>query len=388
MSNVIIKNTKLFVVAEAVEGTYDPASAGSEAVQPLADGLELTPARETLDRSILSGSIGYATPRNGMKSVSATIPCEFRAATTEGGVPDYHLLLKSALGDEASIDEVTSTTGHTVSSINMSAANASAYVMGDIVLVKESGAYHVSPISKVNATSIELLVHAASDFSDGVKIAKVQMYYAANSGHPSLTVERWFEDKRKEYGAGMKVTSMSLNNFTTGQLADLSFSLEGASYGQSIDTLSVTPTFATSLPPVILNACVFVDGSTIAVNELSLSVENTLGWITSTCSANGRISSRVTDRKITGSFNPYKQDDSVDFFSRFNNATSFSVFAYAYNPSGVTGEFNQVVAFYLPQVLISELGQADQDGVVQESISFTAHRGNSNSTDEIFIASI
>lgn len=388
MSYITKKNTKLFIVEEAEEGTYDPASASSEAIQSLSDGFELIPSKETLERSILSGSIGFATPRTGKKSVTASIPCEFRAADTAGEAPDYDLLLKGALGQVASISSVSSSTGHTTGTINMSAGDASGYTVGDIVVIKESGDYHCSPITVVGGTSIDLLVPGDNAFSDNVVIEATRMYRPADSGHPSLTIESWGEDVRKEYGAGCKVTAMALNNFSTGQLADLNFSLEGMSYGQSIGSLGVTPSFETSLPPVILNACVFQNGVSINVNEFTLSIENTLGFITSVCSANGRISSRVTDRKVTGSFNPYSDGTSISDFTLFEDSTSFSIFLYAYNPTSTTGEFEQVVGIYLPQVLISEFGSTDQDGVLQKSISFTAHRGNSNESDEIFIGSI
>ena len=388
MSTLVKKNTTVFVVDEAVEGTYDAASAGSEAIQPLADGLELIPARETLERSNMSGSIGMATPRAGMRSSTATIPCEFRAGDTSGEAPDYDLLMQGALGASRSVSSVTSTTGHSASSINMSAENASGYTIGDIVVIKESEAYHCSPVTAVNETSINLLVSATGAFSDEVVIEASEVYYPADSGHPSLTVEIWLESVRKEYGSGMKVTNMSLNNFSTGVLADLSFSLEGSGYSQSIGTLGVTAAFEDSLPPVILSACLYQDGVAIAVNDFSLSVENSLGWVTSTCSANGRISSRVTNRKVSGSFSPYKDGTSVANFTKFDNSTSFSIFVHAYNPATTSGEFDQVVGFYLPDVKINELGAADKDGVVQESINFSASRGNSNDTDEIFFGSI
>lgn len=378
----------LFVVAEDTEGVAKAASAGTEAIQPLADGMEIKPTKEVLERNILSGSIGYATPRSGMKSVTATLPCEFRAGETEGAAPDYDLLLKGAIGKVRVLTEVTSTTGHTASSINLAAADASGYVAGDIIVIKDSGKYHVTPIKKVNATSIELLVHCATAPANGVKIAAARSYCPADSGHPSLTVEAWYEDVRKEVASGCKVTGLSINNFSTGKLADLSFKLDGMGFSQVIGTLGVVPDFQTSMPPIILNACVFQDGVAVAVNEVTLSVENTIGFVTSTCSANGKISSRITGRKVTGSFNPYLSSTDVANFTKFDTNAPFSLFFSAHNPTTVSGEFKETVAVYLPNCLISELGRSDQDGILQENISFTASRGSSNNEDEIFIGII
>lgn len=378
----------LFVVEEDTEGVAKAASVGTEAIQPLADGMEIKPAKEVLERNILSGSIGYATPRTGTKSVTATIPCEFRAAETTGAAPDYDLLLKGALGDVRVLTEVTSTTGHTASSINLAGADASGYAIGDIVVIKDSGKYHITPIKKVNPTSIDLLIPCGTAPANAVKIAAARVYVPADDGHPSLTIEAWYEGVRKEVASGCKVTGLTINNFSTGKLADLSFKLDGMGFSQVIDTLGVTPDFQTSMPPIILNACVYQDGVAVPVNEVTLSVENSIGFITSTCSANGKISSRITGRKVSGSLNPYLSSTDVANFTKFDTNAPFSLFFRAYNPTTVAGEFNQVVAVYLPNCLITELGKSDKDGIVQESISFTCSRGVSNDTDEIFIAVI
>ncbi len=81
------------------EGTAKDPASGEDFIQILEDGLELSPAKELLDRSILTSSIGKVTPRVGQKSVSGSIPVEFKAAGTEGSFPEYSTLLNSALGD-------------------------------------------------------------------------------------------------------------------------------------------------------------------------------------------------------------------------------------------------------------------------------------------------
>lgn len=388
MSFITKKNTSVFVIEEAVEGVYEPATSPTEAVQPLADGLELNPAKETLDRNILSGSIGKAQSRTGTRSGSGTIPCEFRASGTSGHAPDYDLLMKGALGGVDTIASTVTLTGNTVDTLNVTSGDEQDYAVGYPILVKEAGAFHVSPIKSLDDGVIVLEIAADSAFSDAVEIEAVTVYKPANTGHPSLTVEMWQEEVRKEYVAGCKVASMSLNNFSTGQLADLAFSVEGTSFDQSTGSLDVTPSYETSLPPVMLSACLYVDGESVQINELSLTLENSIGKLSSTCSPNGTFAQRVTDRSITGSFNPYKSSTEVLNFTRFNDNTAFSLFAFAHNPTGVDGEFNQVMAISLPQVVITEISASDADGVVQEAISFQVNRGPGNDKDEIFIACI
>jgi hypothetical protein len=183
------------------------------------------------------------------------------------------------------------------------------------------------------------------------------------------------------------VTSLSIDNFTVGQIANFNFGLEGLSFSEIDGVAPHTPTYDTGIPPLILQACVYQDGVDIPLNQLSLSLSNTLGFIKSTCSANGKISSRITKREITGTINPYKDDTSVAQFTRFNNNTPFTLVAFAYNPSAVAGEITMgsVVGIYLPNCLITEKTVGDIDGILTDNISFSADRGSAGSNNEIFI---
>jgi hypothetical protein len=227
------------------------------------------------------------------------------------------------------------------------------------------------------------LVADDAAFINGQVIAAVTTYVTANSGHPSLSISKYIEEAILEQATGCHVSSMSLENFTTGQLANFNFGFEGLNFDRSVTAQPHTPNFNDALPPIILNACVFQDGVGIAVNRLSFSVENTLGFATSTCA--GRISGRATERTVTGSFNPYKQDNSVAQFDRFDANTEYSLFGSAYNPTSTTGEYNQVVAFYMPNCVTTEIGEEDQDGLLQEALTFSAGRGD-GSEEEIYIS--
>ena len=54
----------------------------------------------------------------------------------------------------------------------------------------------------------------------------------------------------------------------------------------------------------------------------------------------------------------------------------------------VNWSFKDVVAFYLPNCVITEYTESDTDGMLQESISFSATRGEDGSEEEIYISSI
>lgn len=395
MGYTVKENSKIAVEIEDAEGIYKTPTAGSSFIQPLSDGVEIAPAKELIERNVLNGSVGKTTPRTSTRSVTATLPVEMKASGTEGAAPEYDALMRSALGARRQLEtEVTTLTGHTKSRLYIDDLDIGSFKVNDIVMVKEPGKYHLSPVSAVvdgegeSDSYIDLLISAGDNFSNNVVIAKHTTYHTANSGHPSLSVTKYIEDAVCETAFGCKVTSMSMSNFTTGQLGTWEFGLEGMGFDRTLTSPSHTPSYDPALPAIILQAKVFMDGSEVEVNEVGFSVENSLGFITSTASENGRISSRVTERTITGSLNPYKQDDSVANFTRFNNNTQFSLFAYAYNPTETPGEMKDVVAFYIPNCLITELGESDADGILQESISFSADRSPTGDKEELFITII
>lgn len=394
MSITVKKNTAIAVKEETTEGTYAAPASATDYVQTLADGFEMSPSKEVIERNIFTSSIGKTSPRTGQFQVTATVPVECRAHSTEGGAPEYNSLMKSALGTRRQSATTTTTkTGNTGSVLQIDDADISKYNVGDIVMIKQAGAFHVSPISAVDdsagAANITLKIAKPSgSFSDGVVISKFTTYTVADSGHPSLSISKYLEGAVLEKATGCRVTSMSLENFSTGQLPTWNFAVDGLNYDRTLTAIPHTPSYDSALPPIILDARIYMDTAAIEVNELTVSLENTLGFQSSISAENGRSSGRATERTISGSFNPYKKDDDISNFTKYKNDTPFSLFAYAKVPTGVSGEFGQVVAVYMPNCVITELGESDQDGLLQENISFSANRGASGTTSEIYIAFI
>jgi hypothetical protein len=398
MATGILKNTSVVgLMEESTEGTWEVPGSASGYTQPLADGFDMTPAREKLDRKALSGYVGKLTPRMGMKSVTATLPVELRGSGTEGAAPSFAPLIKSALGTLRTISTTTTTkaSGNTGSVLQIEDADISKFAVGDIVCVKQSGGYHVSPIVTVatgaGVAAITLLVAKASgSFSNSVVVSKAKTYYTANSGHPALSLSYYWGNEIVQKAIGCKVASMSVDSFETGQLGALNFSLEGMSYDEANGAAPHTPTLDSGLPPTILSSKVYRDGTEVLVNNVALSLANSLAKISATGNANGVSSIRVSERTISGSFAPYKDDTSVANFTAFNAGTEFSLFFYTANPSSTSGELElgSIVGFYLPKCITSDYKVADKDGVLTDEISFQAVRGTTGSTEELYLGII
>jgi hypothetical protein len=395
MGLTVKRNTALGVMIETTEGTYAAPSSASKFVQTLADGLEIKPSKEVIDRNIFTASVGKTAPRTGKFQASGTVPVEARANSSQGTAPEYDALLQSALGTKRTIATTTTTksAGNTGSVLQIQDADISKFAVNDIILVKESGAYHVSPISAVDSTggaaNITLkIAKPTGSFSNSVVIAKATIYSVADSGHPSLSLSKYIENAVLEQAVGCKATSIALENFATGQLPAFKFGFEGLNFGRSVTPIPYTPSYDTSLPPIVLDGRAYMDTSAIEINELSFALNNVLGFETSIAAQNGRIASRVTERTITGTMDPYKLDNSTANFDKYTANTSFSLFAYAKVPTGVTGEFGQIVAVFMPNCLITDLGEADQDGLLKDSITFSANRGSAGTSPEIYVAFI
>jgi hypothetical protein len=395
VATAVKKNSSWGVEIEDTEGTYKAPQATTSFVQTLTDGAELSPSKELLERNINTSSIGKTSPRTGMFQVQGTLPVEARANATVGAAPEFDALMQSAFGSRRQISTQTTTkaSGNTATTLQIEDADISKFNVGDIVCVLMDDAYHVSPIvsktTGAGTASITLLVaHPSGDMDDSVVIEKSTTYVLADSGHPSLSISKYIEGEVLEQATGCKVSSVSLENFTTGQIPSLSFGFEGLNFDASVTSIPYTPSYNTGLPPIVLDARAYLDGATIDINELTFSLENALAYKTSVNAENGRISSRATERTISGSFNPFKEDDDVDDFTKYKNNTPFSLFAYAKVPTSTEGEFDQIVAVYMPSCIITEFAEADQDGLLQNAISFSANRGSAGTTPEIYVSFI
>ena len=389
--------TKIGVEIEDTEGTYKAPQADTSYVQPL-DGFSVTPSKEEKERNILTAGFSAARSRVGQKSVSASISTEMRGSGIEGGENDFHPLLKAALGGERSISaRVTTKTGHTVSRLEIEDADIGSFTVGDIILVLEGGAHFISPVVAKDETPgaayIDLLRSAASAFSDNVEVAKVKMYYTSNeqADFPTLSMSFYHGDEINERAVGLRPASMALASFSTGELAQYDFSMEGIGFDEVDESAPHDPQFDDATPPLILGACVYKDGAELKLNDFSFSIENTIGFITSTCSEDGRISSRFSGKRaVTGSINPYKDDADISNFESFRDNTAFSLFAFAANPSATDGEYElgSIQAFYMPACIITSKVVADAEGVLIEDIAFRADGGEAGEDTEFYLGSI
>jgi len=388
---VVTNESTVALVVESTEGTYVAPSASNDYVAVLSDGLEMNKTREELTRDLLGGSVESEASRVGIAEVTGSMSCELAASATEGDAPQsLDVLLRSLLGGKRQIiADQTSSTGHTSTVITF--ADTSAFSVGDIVLIKEAGAFECRPISAIVAnTSIEFpfaLDNGAP--SDAVVVAQVTTYYSDTNNAVTFSAEHNMGSQAiKQKVSGLRAASGSVENFSVGQLPSMSFGVQGLDVVREDADADFTPDFsADGLPPVALSACAWIGGVKTSYTELALSIENTVSTISDACQESGKLGSRITEQVTSLSINPYLDDtDLTKTWDKFNNNDDVSVFFFAYNPAATDGEFSEVVAGWLPQGKITAAPVADQDGIITEALEIKCHKSAGN--DSVFISFI
>ena len=380
---VVLSENQVFVTKEITEGVYVAESVAAEAIEVVSD--EFTPAKALISRDNKTSSIETVAPRSSTKSISGSLEVEFKSGSAEGDAPETDVMWESLFGGKRQqTTVVTSAITHTSTLINLVDGDGAKFAVGDSVLVKEAGAFEVRPVSAVvtTASSNSITFPFALDNgapTNNVVVSKLTTYFH-QTGAPTMSITRYIGGVVRQKSVGTRSISAELSGFETGQLAKFGFALEGLTYGPREAGTSplVTGTFDTSQPAVILNACIFIDGLVIDANALGLSITNEKANLTSTCSSNGNIASRFTRFSITGSVNPYLEDDDVAQWSKFDSNTTFSIFASVGNPTGVTGEIDEVTAIYLPNCKMTEFATGDQEGVATDEIAFSCFRNLGN----------
>jgi hypothetical protein len=392
MSYGTLAESSVFLKEESTEGTYVAPASASDALEILEDGYAINYTRESIETKTLDGNREPSETRVGIPNVEGTVSVYSKANTTAGGKPPAALLFKSLLGGERQVTSqvTTKSTGNTTTFLTVEDADIAKFKVGDIVKVLEAGKHEVRPISAITSTSgsagITFPFALLNTPSASVKIEKCTTYYPSETSS-SMSLTEYMSDAIEAQVSGIKAVSASLKGWETGKIAQWDFKLQGLNYSKSVAAPSYDPSFAgLAATPVILSACIWLGSDKIAYNNFDLAIENTNSFIKSACAEQGKIASRFTDLKITGSINPYMELDDVARFDLFEANTSVSLFGYCYNPAATAGEIKEVVAFYMPKVKITEIPNTSLDGVMVDSIKFSAHRTNGG--DSIFLGFI
>jgi hypothetical protein len=381
--------SSIFVKEETTEGVYVAPASATEALEVLENGLEFSFTREAVSRNNLTSTIEEVASRVGMSNLTGSVSVEFKASSTAGNAPREAALYKSLLGDFKTSNASTTKTGNTSTVIQIEDADIGKYAANDIILIKQPSAFEMRPISAVDSTPSAANITLKFALDNGAPIDEVVIEkftkYFHSEGAPTLSVTDYVGGEIEEKMAGIRCVKAALENYSTGKVSNWKFDVEGLSMVKVVNAPAFEPDFSNdALPPVLLDSCIWINGVEVDYTEFGLNVENTKAEVKSSCSESGKIASRFTNLAVSGTINPYMEDDDVARFELFNANNDIHIFGYAKNPTNTTGEGSNYVAFWIPQAKIENMPSADIDGIMIDQISFKSYRKLGG--DSIFLA--
>jgi len=185
------------------------------------------------------------------------------------------------------------------------------------------------------------------------------------------------------------VISVEFADFSTGQIPKFNFTFDVLDHESVVGSGLASPVYEDQVPPVALDGNIFKDDTAFCINNLSLDVAQVIAAETCINTAGGRNRLFVSDRNVTGTFDPLVDDTSVQRFTDWLNNTDFALEAVLSIPATAGGDFVQgtCVGVYMPQLNYQGLGFNDQDGSIAHELPFGAHE-SALLNDEIYIGFI
>ena len=200
-------------------------------------------------------------------------------------------------------------------------------------------------------------------------------YAPASTSIDSVTLY-YYQDGKLHKLTGARGTFTT--TMTAGAPITLSFTFTG--HHSDSDAAIASPTYGTTLPEPVVNGAFTVDSYAAVISELSFDMGVTVATPQSISGSDGYGEIRVTDRNVTGSFDPEEVVNSTyDFLNKFEtDATG----ALSIGSIGATA--GNIIDIDMPVVYYREISQADRDGIRSLSVGFGA--SESSGDDEISIA--
>ncbi len=201
--------------------------------------------------------------------------------------------------------------------------------------------------------------------------AGVSVVYApVSTGFESITIYRYYDGKRHIYTGCVGNMSMSQD---TGDFHVLTFNMVGHFVTETDQTL-VTPTYDTSTPIPAINGTFTFDSYNAIIGNLSFDLGNAIAQAVDYNGSDGFGEIRITDRAVTGSFDP--EDVLVatyDFWSELTGTTTAAMSTAAIGPAA-----GNLMALTFPAIKLTNVSGGDRDGILTRPLEFAAVESSGN----------
>ena len=215
----------------------------------------------------------------------------------------------------------------------------------------------------------------ACGLGETVNVGTSVVYAPVSGSFESCTIYRYNDGKLQKYTGCVGNIQC---NFTVGGFFVFTFNMVGHFVSETDATL-VSPTYDSTVPPVVLNGSFAANSYAAVIGALQFDLGNVLAMPPDFNSADSYGTVQITDRKVTGSFDP--QDVLVathDFMAEFTAGTSMVLATGAVGPAA-----GNKVQIDMPAIKFSDHAPGDRDGVATLQETFAAEE--SSGDDEVTI---
>lgn len=200
-------------------------------------------------------------------------------------------------------------------------------------------------------------------------------YEPASAGHESITIY-YYQDGTRHILTGCRGNPSG--TLEAGGRVMVAFTMTGH-WSTVTDTALVTPTYATTVPPVFVDATFSTDGFAAIIGSLNFDLTNQVVTPPDVNAADGFSEIQIVGRDVNGSFDPeHELVATEDFLGGYTAGTTGVI------STGDIGsvQYNQF-SISFPVTYYREASPGDRDGIRTLDISFAAIE--SSGDDEISI---
>jgi hypothetical protein len=258
---MILRNTKMSVVKETIEGTAVAETANGAFIF-LADELAFNLDKDMVESDEITGSLTETEPQPGMFSedLGYTVKFYIKGAGTTKSAPEYALFMESIFGQQnANTDDTVAAAPAPTTTEFTANSGSNDFDEGQLVRINDE-IVRLDDITGEALTCFPPLTTtpiALDDIEAGIS------WMLSSDSHPTFTSYIYFKSKsgreRRLRYDGCRVVNCTMN-FEVGTHATLTFTIKSLNPVYDDTAQAVTPVYETTLKPLM---CTGIDGKTI-----------------------------------------------------------------------------------------------------------------------------
>jgi len=382
MSDILSKSTKLFWKEEAVAGTPETII-GSDGFDVESGFSPMTKTVEEISRNNLSAGEGTQKSQQGVESSAFSVEMEFKCADTEGDAPEAGVGYHSCLGGKTAQAQQAIVSSADGASINVAGAD-SLYKKGMILTIEDVGgaAKYSAAIADISGDDITLTAtYSGGAFAGTDVVRAITTFYTEDSSatafsgeavKPSMTVLQQENGSKHTTAAGVRPESLEITA-SVFELPKASLSAQGLSMTVSTGETPLVPSFDTTVPNVVRNAPIRVNGAEFEARDFSLSVSNTVA--NRDITNGGRTGNFITEREVTGSFTIYAQDDST-VLEDIRDTNADIQLEIIIPSSAISGDYEEVASICVNDATITNVSYGNESSLGTATAEFKCYVAN------------